>query len=693
MQKKNVYLVDLASGSNMNLLPLAIGMIGSYCSELSDISSEYSIHYRYMRQTGQQLANSFAKPEVVGFSCYVWNFRGSLAAAKIIKMIFPDTNIVLGGFSIPRDQVRIKEFFKQHPYISAIVHGEGEFVFANYLRELAGNQKFSKINGLSVNINNNSSEMIINQEVQRITDLDALPSPFLNGVFDNLLDIYGSRITGVLWETNRGCPYSCTFCDWGNSGVNKLKKYSMSRLYEELSWISRNDFYYMFVSDANFGILKDRDLEIAGWIADFREKNKSPCHMVVNWTKNSGESIVDIADRLSLGGVACNVTLSIQSAHPETLHAIKRKNLTDQQIYQLKQKYHDKFIPTYMEIILGLPLETLDTFKVGLESILTYRNEDRFFVYLCQLLTNTELESQESREKYSIQSRLCKHSVSNRKFDWTDENIEYEEFIVGTSTMSIDDWGQGYLVGYLLTVLHNHRIAFFVMNYLHHQFSLSRIDFIEYIIKLCTDNGHQYPVTNSAISHIDNQRQMMIDSISTMSPLPGAEELIVLPHVGALVLLASKSDKFFNELEKIVVSFCQVHNVQLDNEVLCDVMQYQKMRFPSWPLPPLESRKFSTNIPLYFDALLANSSIPQIIKQNLVVNTIPSHYSYESYSDYAATIVRGGLAVDLLDIEIVDTCKGSDEIVKSYKNVRQEIERRNTKKLMSEYEKVTVTDK
>ena len=108
---------------------------------------------------------------------------------------------------------------------------------------------------------------------ERIQNLDDLPSLFLNGVFDQMIKQYGSGITGALWESNRGCPYSCTFCDWGNSDVSKVKKFDMDRLYQEINWISNNGFYYIFLADANFGIFRQRDLEIAGWIADLNQKN------------------------------------------------------------------------------------------------------------------------------------------------------------------------------------------------------------------------------------------------------------------------------------------------------------------------------------------------------------------------------------------------------------------------------------
>ena len=213
MIKKNVYLVDMGSGSNMNLLPLAICMIGSYSLEQTEIQKNFNIEYRFLRQKRDVLAASMDDPVVIGFSCYVWNFRGSLSAAKEVKKRFPKALIVLGGFSIPKIPARISQFFLEHPYVDVLVHGEGELTFANFLRQHMGDQQYHEVQGLTYKTPDVTEGFISNPNALRINNLDELPSPFLNGTFDEMLKRYGSKITGALWETNRGCPYFCTFCD------------------------------------------------------------------------------------------------------------------------------------------------------------------------------------------------------------------------------------------------------------------------------------------------------------------------------------------------------------------------------------------------------------------------------------------------------------------------------------------------
>ena len=685
MKRQNVYLCDLASGSNMNLLPLAISMIGDYSKQQPEISESLNIDYRFLRQDGKTLAASMEAPAIVGFSCYVWNFQGSLSAAREVKRCFPDALIVLGGFSIPKLPTKIGELFRVHPYIDVLVHGEGELIFASLLREFIGNREYQTLQGITFRSPDLSQGFVSNPDANRIESLDELPSPYLNGTFDEMIKRYGDKITGALWETNRGCPYSCTFCDWGNADVNKIKKYDLSRLNDEIQWISNNNFYYMFFSDANFGIFAERDMEIAGYIADCHVRNGSPHHVITNWAKNKSEAVVAIAERLARGGVANNITMAVQSTNPATLKVIRRKNLHKGKIDNLKTLFHDKHIPTYVEIILGLPLETYETFSKGLNTILSNRLEDRFFVYLCQMLENTELDSPDSREKYKLETRSCRHTVSNRKFDNSDEDIEYEEFVVGTSTMPVRDWRRAYNLGYFLTVLYNHRAAFFPLIYLKDQHGVLPVDVLEFIIAELANGPGIYPVIERSFKVIDDQAQLMIDGVSSMSGLAEAEGLVVLPHVGALVMLAYDKDGFYKEINALFKKYFLARGLDVSESIFAEVLTYQKLSFQGWPQQPVQYHTFQTNIQDYFCCLTIGQKPPQIQFSPITVTFKDHTRKVGNFSEFAATLVRGGLTVDLLK---ADTENGQKDEGNDLAKIRWTMEQRNLDKLKLEFGKL-----
>lgn len=694
MIKRNVYLVDMGTGSNMNMLQLAICLVGSYSVEQPEIKEYFNLDYRFLTQGSKVLVDSLEDPAIVGLSSYIWNFRRALVAARAIKTRFPNALIVLGGASVPRRPDRISELFRNHPQIDFLVHGEGELTFANLLRQYMDKQQFHDVKGLTVRIPDVKDGFISHPHAYRVDCLDDLPSPFLNGTFDKILRTYGSKITGALWETNRGCPYRCTFCEWGDPDINKVKKYSLERIYEEIKWISKNDFYYMQLADANFGIFAERDLEIAGYIADLHIKNGSPHHVITNWAKNKGKHVVDVAERLAKGDVACNITMSIQSTNPETLKIIKRRNLEQGKINSIKSMFHDSYIPTYVEVILGLPLETYETFSKGLNTILSNRLEDRFFMYLCQMLENAELSTSESREKYQLDTRFCRHTINNRTYDWekwNEEETEYEEFVIGTSTMPTSDYKKAYVLGYFLTVLYNHRSVFFPFIYLKEEFGVLPVDLIEFIISRLRQDPSSFPVLNRSINHLDNQVQLMIDGVSTMSglPIPEAEGLVVLAHVGSLVLLVCYKEDLYEELGRMFNQFFADRQFDVDPLIFEEVLIYQKMRFQGWPQKPTDEYHFQTNIPEYFLALTAGSEAPPIQNKPISVIFQDHERKVDTLAEFVAILVRGGLTVDLLaaNIQDMETTKSMEEEILFEKRIL--MEQTGLDKLKLEFDKLS----
>ena len=101
----------------------------------------------------------------------------------------------------------------------------------------------------------------------------------LSGSFDRLIEAYPENEWLILWETNRGCPFKCTFCDWGSATASKVNKFDLERLKLEIDWFSKNKIEFIFCCDANFGILK-RDIEIAEYVAI--KKKRTGCIMRTN---------------------------------------------------------------------------------------------------------------------------------------------------------------------------------------------------------------------------------------------------------------------------------------------------------------------------------------------------------------------------------------------------------------------------
>ncbi len=499
--KPGFYLIDPGTDSNLNLLPLAIGRIASYCRSRPGIAESYDCHVRWLRQPPNEIAESLIKPAVVGLSCYVWNTQASLAIARSIRREHPNCLIVLGGASVPKRDDRIRTFLDNHPFIDVLVRGDGEITFANILENVAIGQELNTIKGIALRHPAGAKSVVITAPDPWVKDLDTLPSPFLNGIFDDLMITHRDRATGVVLESNRGCPYSCTFCDWGSADLRKILTFDLERVKAEIEWAGKNAMPYIFLADANFGILQERDLALADHIAKVCRDTGNPKFLGMNWAKNSNERIVEIAERLFSGGVSAGVTLAAQSFHEPTLTAINRRNMKQNDTENVRQSFHSNGIITYTDLILGLPEETLDTFLEGVERVMTSNLMDHWVIYLCNILENTEMAEASYLDRYEIETRTCSVSMNLRTHD--QESVQEDEIIVvGTNTMPRDDWERAYDIGYLCAAFHNYRVAFFVMNLLKARFGHRHTEFVSFVLDQASMEPFEWPALMHGIEHL-----------------------------------------------------------------------------------------------------------------------------------------------------------------------------------------------
>ena len=88
--------------------------------------------------------------------------------------------------------------------------------------------------------------VITRGETDRITDVDSIPSPYLTGLFDSFAAGPGRA---AMIETNRGCPYGCTFCDWGSATLSRVRKFDLQRVFDELEWAAKNRLETVAIAD------------------------------------------------------------------------------------------------------------------------------------------------------------------------------------------------------------------------------------------------------------------------------------------------------------------------------------------------------------------------------------------------------------------------------------------------------------
>ena len=456
--------------------PYRISSLVAYIKSRENLGNNFKFEKAFvLRENVDEYIKECVDTDILLCSCYVWNWEITNFLAKEVKKLNPNCLIIFGGAQVPDFS---KDFFKQHPYADIIVHGEGEIVLEELLTEFLNNKDYSKIKGLE-------TKDFRNPPQERIDNLDDLPSAYLTNTVWELVD----KIDGIRWiagwETNRGCPYACTFCDWGSATFTKVRKWEESKIFKEIEWFAENQIPYIDCCDANFGIFQERDFRIAEKLKDVALKTHYPERVRPAWAKNSSEKIIPIAKQLQEGGILGAVTLAVQSLDTNTLNIIKRANIKFDAFSELTETFRNNKIPTYTELIMGLPGETLDTFKDGLENI-AQTKIDTVFIYNCTILPNAPMNVPEYREKYKIQSVLSPIMLVHSSIHNRGSHQEYEEIVTATNTCSLDELKETYLYSWCYLTLQSLGILEHVTNFYNNSFNLGYIKFFEIFLEFCS---------------------------------------------------------------------------------------------------------------------------------------------------------------------------------------------------------------
>lgn len=398
---------------NAYYLPYSVATLWAYCDQFEEINSKWQLgSYIWRRDDIEEAAQKICSSNLVGFSVYLWNKNYCSALAARLKELNPDILIVWGG---PEPPIEKLDFFQIHPYVDVMVKTEGEISFKSILDSYEL-REFKHITGILINDHGNK---IDTGPALRIKDVNVIPSPYLNGYFDDLMAEYPDVLWTGIFETNRGCPYQCTFCDWGSLTYAKIKKFDLDRVFAELEWFGQNKIDYIAITDANFGIFPERDMSIAEKLVEVQKKYQNPKSYTISWAKNQKSEVIEIVKTLMFkGGNTLGLNVSVQSMDPNTLEIIKRKNLKMNQIEEVFEECDVAGIPLYTELILGLPGETLDTWKENYFKLYEAGNHNGITTYQAQLLENAEMNLTQ-RNLYKLEGIIVEDYLPNCETDTT----------------------------------------------------------------------------------------------------------------------------------------------------------------------------------------------------------------------------------------------------------------------------------
>ena len=588
-------------------LPLVSGILSANAKKNPKINANFKFHKFIFHPNTPELIiknNYLEKPDIAVFSISMWNEQLSLKIAKILKEKY-NTLIIFGGASCPHQPT---EYFKKNLFIDIAIRAEGEDAFNRVLLNyLENKENFSKIPNVSYR-DKNSGECIINLEKFNFErDLDQYPSPYLTGEFDYLVPDGKDHNYQVIIETNRGCPFLCTYCYWGRGGnTTKYRYHSLERVFGEIDWIAKKKMEYVFNADSNFGMHK-RDIKIAEKLVESKINTGYPDKFRTCWGKNTSEQIFKIANLLHTHELEKGITLARQTNSEEALKSVKRDNIKLESYTDLEKKFNNLKIPVYAEMIMGLPGETYDSWVDGLGSLLNSNVNNQIFVYQAEVYPNTELNEISYRKKYGIKTQnieLLETHCSPKQQEWLKE---YQEIVVGTLTMTKNDWRQRNLFSVVLMVIHSFKTGFYIMNYLKDELKVSEKDFLKFICKNTNKKEHPfiYPnlieKTNNWTSNMLKGKGRSILNLKFSEVYLDIEAIVFLE-------LAENFDLFYSELKDLVKKLIGSNKWNMQIDIINEVFMYQNLRMPRINLDNKELN-FKYNIAEYMFFLSTDNKI------------------------------------------------------------------------------------
>lgn len=473
----NVYLVQVVDAYGPNkFLPLAIGYQWCYADTTGYTLKDVLIE----KIPPKQYVEAMDNPALVAMSSYIWNWEYNKELASQIKRRFKNCVIVTGGPQVSKHDPKL---FKRAPMFDAFIHGEGEEAFKQILLSGLDSTNWKHIPNVQT-IDN------MPKPAQRRKDLSSIPSPILEGFYDPIIAKYPKDIMWqVTWESLRGCPYHCAFCDIGDSYWNKLTLFDMDRVKAEIDWMGHNRIEYVSVCDSNWGLL-ERDKEITQYVIDTKKKYGYPRWWDATWAKNNVDRNFEIAMMNKAGGVNIfkGVTFAMQSFNDATLQASERFNIDEAQVTEYLERYKAEGIPTYSELIWPMPEETYDSLKSGIQKLIDLGQDSFLMVHPLVITDNATMGNKQYQEKYGIETKQVPLDTYYLSADDLENYIvEYTDAVYSTRTASWNTVLRGHMFSWISILMYYYGWGHYLAKYMRKQGVLEK-DFFESLLNWISTN-------------------------------------------------------------------------------------------------------------------------------------------------------------------------------------------------------------
>ncbi|MEM1110794.1 MAG: cobalamin-dependent protein [Pseudomonadota bacterium] len=368
---------------------------------------------------------------IVGLSMYTWNAAEFLALARQLKARLPELLIIAGG-----PHVQQAEDYLGVEAIDVVFLGEAEETFQEFL-DCDNKEQWRETAGLALLEN---GQVIRTTSRARCKDLARFPSPL--DVLQLTDEAGEPRYESIAYETSRGCPFKCAFCEWGTGAIgSKMYQWPLEHIARDWQRIVDAGIKDIWLADSNFGALK-QDLEKAKLMVELKQSHGLPLSFATSWSKKHSRQVQEIAMLLHRNDLLPHYQLALQTLTPEALRLSNRQNMSANEYEPIAKRMSEEGVPIAAELIWGLPGDNLPDFERNLDRLLATFPNINIFGYT--LLPGTEFY--ERREEYQIEA-IPVAGYGKAK----------GEYVVGCHSFSRDQGEEGYfLISAHLLLIHGH---------------------------------------------------------------------------------------------------------------------------------------------------------------------------------------------------------------------------------------------
>jgi radical SAM superfamily enzyme YgiQ (UPF0313 family) len=354
MVKKRVILLSFNWANHFSL---ALGYLKAYAQKDNFILknteidiADFDTETHDARQLVYYLSQS--KPDIIGFSCYCWNINKVLETMRIVKTIYPNVKIVLGG---PEVGPISSKYLKENPFIDVIVKEEGEVTFAELLKYYLGKGRLEQIQGISYRAN---GQVFENPDRPLIEELGEIPSPYLEGIL-----IPRDKVTYI--ETFRGCIFRCSYCFEGKN-FPRPRFFPEDRVKREIEFImSHPEIKSFHFVDPIFNLKKERLQKIAEMLSA-SNRFETELRTVEIIAEFVDEETIDLFKKANVKSVETGP----QTVNKDTLKNVNRY-FDEEKFRRGIRLLEDNGIEVLTDLIIGLPGDTFLKFVKSVKTLIS----------------------------------------------------------------------------------------------------------------------------------------------------------------------------------------------------------------------------------------------------------------------------------------------------------------------------------